>query len=140
MRSILYELALCLVFYSLFFLAPFFLPANSAWSLLPLLIGMVIIPMFRRLFLRSSPFGLITAATIAGVFYTGLYLAALDSSMHVEGASFNDREFYMVLAAFAFSVYGMIGGLGLGFTAALVHEATAFIVGLISQSTRRSNP
>jgi hypothetical protein len=114
--------------YSFFFLLPFFLPASSAWSLLPLPLGAVVVPLARRALFPSWSWSMFVAAALAGVLYSGLYLTAVDSAMNPKGAGFADMSFYRTFFSFAFSPYGLIGGGCLLLVARLIHEGVDFMM------------
>ena len=110
--------------YSFFFLMPFVLPVIPYVSLLPVLLGVALLPFARAMFFPSRAVGtLVCAAMLSGLFFTGIYLAAIDSAMRgAHGATWQDVEFLQSTLVFTLSPYGIGGAATLGLVAYVSHH------------------
>jgi len=105
------EVALLLVMYAFIFLSPLLLPSVPYLSLIPVAVGVVVIPIARSLvFPGRAAAPILTAAILSGLLFTGVYLAAIDSAMRGNhGAVWPQPELIRSILIFAFSPYGVLG-------------------------------
>jgi hypothetical protein len=117
------EVGLMMLSYGFFFLLPLALPVVSYVSLVPVVVGVIVLPFARSLLFREKTAGrLVLAAALSGLLFTGFYLAAIDSAMRgAHGATWHETGFLRSLLVFSLSPYGIIGGVVIGLVAYAGH-------------------
>lgn len=127
MASLLDGLAL-LAGYTLVFLCPFAFPPSAAWAILLIPLGCFLVPLVRGLIRPRRLVVLLVAAGLAGVFFSGFHLAALDFSIRLRyDVGFADAVLYRKSMIYALSPYGLFGGVGLAALALVGAESGRFL-------------
>lgn len=109
--------------YTAVFMFPFLLPPSSSWAVLLVPLGCLFVPLVRGLLQPRRLSVLIAAASLAGILFSGLYLAALDMSTQLRyNVGFTDAVLYRRSMVYALSPYGLFGGVGLAALAVVASE------------------
>lgn len=123
------ETCLLLILYAAVFLSPLIFPPIPYVSLIPVVVGVVFIPLGRSfVFPNRAAAPLIAAAIVAGLLFTGVYMAAIDSAMRgSHGAVWPQPELIRSILIFAFSPFGALGAVSLSLVGYAGHYAGHYL-------------